>query len=272
MDNYKSEYNKMWDEFAAGKALSYLNYKFKPNHRVGLTNYLREREIYRLLTPSGNDVVLDAGCASGRQLFQIFDKIKNGYGTDISDNFINQANSHKDIIGASNLYFSRLEVESLDFNDNFFDKIICAEVLEHVSDKQEALLELLRVLKPLGVLIITVPNLNSDGTIWGRIMRFLKIRKFTPLDDFSLEAINKHKDAHVREFNKKNLVNWLEKNNLKIQYVGSISFLDCWGIKFLMKVLLHFNWSRKAVIILENKLSKTRLPYGRHLVVRAIKK
>jgi len=271
MDNKKEEYKEMWEDFALGKASSYLGYKFKPTHRVGLTNFLREEKIYKLLSPGNEDVVLDAGCASGRQLFKIFDKIKIGWGTDISHNFIEQANRHKQERRISNLFFAISTVESFPFESSFFDKIICAEVLEHVADKQIALAELLRVLKPGGSIIITVPNFNSDGTLWGRFLRFLGIRKFIPLDTFNLEAVNKHKDAHVREFSKKKLLNWLKENNLDINYIGSVSFLDCPGINTLMKYMLHFSWSRKAIIFVENILSSLGLVYGRHLIVKAIK-
>jgi len=48
-------------------------------------------------------------------------------------------------------------------DDNYFDFIICSEVLEHLSDDQlkNALHELYRMIKPNGYIIGTVPN-NED--------------------------------------------------------------------------------------------------------------
>jgi SAM-dependent methyltransferase len=46
----------------------------------------------------------------------------------------------------------------LPFPDDTFDKIVLSEVLEHLPDDRAALLEVRRVLKPGGVVAITVPN------------------------------------------------------------------------------------------------------------------
>jgi SAM-dependent methyltransferase len=46
----------------------------------------------------------------------------------------------------------------LPFPDDSFDKIVLSEVLEHLPDDRAALLEVRRVLKPGGVVAITVPN------------------------------------------------------------------------------------------------------------------
>lgn len=50
-------------------------------------------------------------------------------------------------------------VTELPFGANSFDVILCTEVLEHVSEPQETLLEFHRVLKPEGALILSVPFL-----------------------------------------------------------------------------------------------------------------
>jgi len=47
--------------------------------------------------------------------------------------------------------------ETLPFRSGSFDKILCAEVLEHISEDGKALGEIARILKPGGVLVITVP-------------------------------------------------------------------------------------------------------------------
>jgi SAM-dependent methyltransferase len=49
---------------------------------------------------------------------------------------------------------------SLPFPENTFDKVILAEVLEHVPEQDAVLREVRRVLRPGGVAAITVPNAN----------------------------------------------------------------------------------------------------------------
>ena len=51
----------------------------------------------------------------------------------------------------------RLDIADMNFEDNFFDVIICSHVLEHVKDDQKAMHELFRVLKPKGIAILQVP-------------------------------------------------------------------------------------------------------------------
>ena len=50
--------------------------------------------------------------------------------------------------------------EGFPFAPDTFDKIVCAEVLEHLHNDFKALVEIKRILKPDGTLIITVPNKN----------------------------------------------------------------------------------------------------------------
>ncbi len=49
------------------------------------------------------------------------------------------------------------DVQSLDLPDRSFDAAVCAEVLEHLDDDDAALAGLWRVLRPGGVLLVTVP-------------------------------------------------------------------------------------------------------------------
>jgi ubiquinone/menaquinone biosynthesis C-methylase UbiE len=50
------------------------------------------------------------------------------------------------------------DVDNLDFNDNEFDVVVSARVLQYVPDPMTTINELCRVLKPGGKLVITVPN------------------------------------------------------------------------------------------------------------------
>ena len=263
------DYSQMWEKFGQTKAESYLSYKFQPTHRIGLTNYLREKALVELLDPKIQDIVLDVGCAAGRQLLEISNRIAQGVGTDISIAFIEKADTRAKEVGVTNLSFRQSKAEELPFPERFFDKVICAEVLEHVFKKDSALNEIKRVLKPGGYLIITVPNLNADGTLWGRLLRVLKFRSFQPLEQFSAEELAKHGDAHVREFSHKSLVSWLESNGFHVEGWRSVSFIDGPGFDFLLKIPLHWKPTQSLIIGMEKILSKTGLPWGRHLAVRA---
>ena len=68
-----------------------------------------------------------------------------------------------DGVGAGAVNGSALD---LPFQDGAFDRIIAAEVLEHIGDDRRALSELARVLRPGGVLAVTVPRWLPELVNW----------------------------------------------------------------------------------------------------------
>jgi SAM-dependent methyltransferase len=50
-----------------------------------------------------------------------------------------------------------MDITHIDWEDNFFDLIICNHVLEHIPEDKKAMQELYRVLKPEGKAILQVP-------------------------------------------------------------------------------------------------------------------
>jgi ubiquinone/menaquinone biosynthesis C-methylase UbiE len=57
----------------------------------------------------------------------------------------------------------RGDAERLPFPDGAFDRVLCSEVLEHVASPERAAAELARVLKPAGLLAVSVP---TPATEW----------------------------------------------------------------------------------------------------------
>jgi len=59
----------------------------------------------------------------------------------------------------------RLDITDMNFEDNFFDAIVCNHALDHIVDDQKAICELFRVLKPEGFAILQVPiSKNAKNT------------------------------------------------------------------------------------------------------------
>jgi ubiquinone/menaquinone biosynthesis C-methylase UbiE len=262
----------MWEDWGNAKKHIYLNYKFVPTHRVGLTNYVREKVLLSCVRDWKGLRVLDVGCAAGNQLYSVVDKIAYGHGLDIAQSLVDAANEYSKEHQYSNLEFSRGEAEHLAFPDESFDVVICGEVLEHVFDKDEALTEMLRVVKKGGRLIISIPNLNADGTWWGRFMRLLGLRSFTPIEVFSKEEIASHGDAHVREYTGGELRTWFVNYPVTITRLTSASYFDGPYFDFTMRVLLKIPPLRALIVWGELALAKTGITWGRHLVVALQKK
>ena len=55
---------------------------------------------------------------------------------------------------------------ALPFRDQSFDIVICSEVLEHIPDHQRAAREIVRVLKPGGTLVASVPRWFPEKICW----------------------------------------------------------------------------------------------------------
>ena len=51
-----------------------------------------------------------------------------------------------------------MNIEDIDYKSDSFDLILCNHVLEHVLNDTKALIELERILNPLGILLLTVPG------------------------------------------------------------------------------------------------------------------
>jgi SAM-dependent methyltransferase len=60
----------------------------------------------------------------------------------------------------------------LPFADGSFDKVICAEVLEHLDDDSAAMVELARVLRPGGLLAVSVPRFGPELVNWALSERY----------------------------------------------------------------------------------------------------
>jgi SAM-dependent methyltransferase len=55
---------------------------------------------------------------------------------------------------------------AMPFGNEVFDRVIAAEVLEHIGDDQQALHEIARVLRPGGLLAVTVPAWLPERICW----------------------------------------------------------------------------------------------------------
>jgi SAM-dependent methyltransferase len=58
----------------------------------------------------------------------------------------------------------QMNVHQLEFPDNYFDRVMCSHVLEHIRDDQGAMREIYRVTAPGGVLLCQVPYKEDNPT------------------------------------------------------------------------------------------------------------
>lgn len=105
--------------------------------------------------------MLDAGCSTGEIMNFIHNYKKSRvYGVDISKKAISIAKKQY-----PKYNFKVGSVDLLPFEDNYFNYIVCYDILEHVDDPKKVLDEFQRCLKPEGILIIEYETCDRYGKI-----------------------------------------------------------------------------------------------------------
>ncbi len=113
------------------------------------------REIVYGLVNAGGTRILELGCNDGALLDGFCGK-NLCCGVDISGECLQKA-----ALRGYQTYQLDLERANLPFGDDYFDVVICSEVLEHVVNTEGLMNEINRVSKQNALLIISFPNSNQ---------------------------------------------------------------------------------------------------------------
>ena len=118
----------------------------------------RVQTIFDWVNPTDDMVILDMPCGRGFYL-NMFNHVSDCtiIGAELDWDVIIKA---KHNIGHLGLPLHNTNLYSLPYADNTFDAVILSEILEHVDNDVAGLKEAYRVLKPGGVVAITVPHAN----------------------------------------------------------------------------------------------------------------
>ena len=151
------------------------------------------------------DSILDVGCGEGRHSWETCKQCNCIiYALDIEEANLKNTRDMFTILdehGESKGTWEIINgnITKLPFKDATFDKIICSEVLEHIDDDQQAIGEMVRVLKNDGILAISVPSHLPETICW----------------KLSTDYHN-NSGGHVRIYKANELVYKLSRNDLHI--------------------------------------------------------
>ncbi|GAB6182253.1 class I SAM-dependent methyltransferase [Desulfotomaculum defluvii] len=169
--------------------------------------YKGRREIIgKLLLPflTRQSNILDAGCGAGGTM-EYMSKYGSVVGVDISQEMVEHCRN----IGLAAYCES---IDNLPFENQSFDLVLCLDVLEHLPNEQSALKELIRVVRPGGILTFSVP---AFSWLWG-----------------------KHDDLnnHYRRYNRGELIKLIEMFDLTIERITYFNLFLLPPIWFIRKM------------------------------------
>jgi len=119
------------------------------------------------------DRVLDMGCGAGRHAFEMY---RRGGDVVAFDQDADELSGVRDLFVAmreagevpdgAEADVKQGDALSLPFADGEFDRVVAAEVLEHIPADADAIAELARVLRPGGTIAVTVPRWLPEKICW----------------------------------------------------------------------------------------------------------
>jgi SAM-dependent methyltransferase len=117
----------------------------------------RVQTIFEWVLPADDRVILDCACGRGFYLnmYRYVSRCRL-VGLELEADIIRKA--WHNVGHLPDLTLTRGTIYALPFPDDYFDGVILSEILEHLDDDVAGLREVRRVLKPGGVVAITVPN------------------------------------------------------------------------------------------------------------------
>ena len=128
---------------------------------------------YEVLGVRARDLVLDIGCGAGRHSFEALRRGAHTVSADLDDAVLKDV---RDMAGAmvaaaeappgTTHHCAAADATQLPFGDATFDRAIASEVLEHVPEDTAAMKEIARVVKPGGIVVVTVPRRWPERICW----------------------------------------------------------------------------------------------------------
>ncbi len=119
------------------------------------------------------DRVLDLGCGAGRHAFEIYRRGAHVVAADLDLGELEPVNGMFAAMRAEGqagppaaATAVTADATHLPFPDGVFDRVVAAEILEHVPEDRRAAAEIARVLRPGGIAAVTVPSWLPERVCW----------------------------------------------------------------------------------------------------------
>lgn len=182
-------------------------------------------------------IVLDIGCGLGFFLSALNSRWSK-YGIDISTYACNYASNEVEngVITCSDFLDNR-------YPSHFFDVVIMYHSIEHMEFPVRSLMEVKRIIKPNGTLVITTPNFDCfvarrfkknfrllhDKTHIS-LLKKNTLKLYLELNNFTIDKIKKP-FFKTRHFTFKNIIRLLDTKKISPPFYGNIMTFYCHSCK-----------------------------------------
>jgi len=161
------------------------------------------REDLIAMIEPGTNRILDIGCGTGAtgQMLKRVEKATEVIGIELVSKVVNEADKNLDkVINAD------IEILELPFPQEYFDYIICADVLEHLRDPWSVLRKIRKKKKKEGYIIASIPNVRN----WIILKELIIKGKWTYVDEGILD------NTHLRFFTRNSIKELFLSTNFDI--------------------------------------------------------
>ena len=163
---------------------------------------------YKKLNLESNQLLLDMGCGEGRHsIGALLETPANVIGMDLSVQDLKIAKHRLNDFDLSDINtsctFGVGNINDIPIKSASLDAVMCSEVLEHVDSPEESIHELVRVLKPGGVMALSVPRYLPELICWKLSKEYsqtpgghVRIFRHRQLKDLAVNAGLKYQSFH----------------------------------------------------------------------------
>lgn len=199
----------------------------------------RYKSVLKRIPPEAKEI-LDVGCGDGYFACLIAKAFPKSAVTGLDADVSGIEIARQRALSISNVGFEFSDKTALPFEDQRFDVIIMADVIEHLTNVKGMVSELRRILIPSGLMIITTPN-RQIGSKWD--------------------------DRHVFEFNGEELRTEIASQFHDVEVYGSwpMHHIRAWRRKRLRRLLLDLT-ARLGWNVFDREVRDPDASYGQLLL------
>jgi ubiquinone/menaquinone biosynthesis C-methylase UbiE len=191
-----------------------------------------------LFQPQSGENILDIGCGTGNFSLKLAKKTCRVTGIDISQPMLDKAAKKAKKLDLD-IEFKKGNALNLDFEDNHFDSVFSMAAVEFIKDLEAAFVEMKRVVKPGGKILIGTIRKDSDwGSLYikqaqkdGSVFSNAVFREPKDLKKLDLDNLVKIKEClFIPPDYPEEKINWDEENRLAAKKKGGF-ICALWEIK-----------------------------------------